>query len=214
MYNFKKGWKNWSSSWKNEFAEHKGLIVLSILFLLIALTFNYFSSAYVDRIPTTSVQDLILDHLPTLDLDFIFVYGLILVMSVWVIYVVFFRVINFHIAVSQFSFLVLIRSFFVILTHLGRPMQAATLDNLPWFYQYFNYNNDLFFSAHTALPFLAFLLYKQEKIGKFFLVMTIILAFTVLGLHQHYSIDVFSAIFITYGSYRAGRWLFRTINHY
>jgi hypothetical protein len=94
------------------------------------------------------------------------------------------------------------------------PAQARVLDNVPWFYQYFNYHNDLFFSAHTAIPFLAFLLYKQEKIGKFFLVMTFVMAFTVLALHQHYSIDVFSAVFITYGTYKAGQWLFGRINHY
>jgi hypothetical protein len=214
MHTFKKRWDNWISSWKKEFVKHKYLLILSVVFLIIAVTFNYFSSAYVDRIPTTSVQDLLLDHLPTLDLDFVFVYGLILIFAVWVIYIFFFKETEFHVAISQFSFLVLIRSFFVILTHLGRPAQALALDNLPWFYQYFNYNNDLFFSAHTALPFLAFLLYKKEKIGKFFLVMTFLMAFTVLAMHQHYSIDVFSAIFITYGTYKAGQWFFKEVNHY
>jgi hypothetical protein len=214
MHIFKKRWDNWISSWKKEFVKHKYLLILSVVFLIIAVTFNYFSSAYVDRIPTTSVQDLLLDHLPTLDLDFVFVYGLILIFAVWVIYIFFFKETEFHVAISQFSFLVLIRSFFVILTHLGRPAQALALDNLPWFYQYFNYNNDLFFSAHTALPFLAFLLYKKEKIGKFFLVMTFLMAFTVLAMHQHYSIDVFSAIFITYGTYKAGQWFFKEVNHY
>ena len=186
MFSFKKREHNWLLSWKKDIAEHKYLIALSILFFIVAMTFNYFSSAYVDKIPTTSVQDLILDHLPTLDLDFVFVYGLVLIFAVWIIYVFFFRVNEFHIAMSQFSLLVLIRSFFVILTHLGKPAGALVLNNLPWFYQYLNYNNDLFFSAQTAIPFLAFLLYKHEKIGKFFLIMTFVMAFAVLGMHMHY----------------------------
>jgi hypothetical protein len=43
----------------------------------------------------------------------------------------------------------------------------------------------------------------------FFLVMSLVLATTALLMHVHYSIDVFSAFFITYGTYHLGEWLFK-----
>lgn len=204
----------WFAEWKKEFLEHKYLIALSLLFFLVAIAGDMISSKYVDKIPTTSVSDIILDHLPTLDLDSIFIYGLILVIGAIFFYVIIFKIREAHIVLSQFSLLVLVRSFFLTLTHLGQPAGALVLTNVPWFYQFFNFNNDVFFSAHTAIPFLGFLLFRKDKIGKFFLLMTFVMAFTVLALHMHYSIDVFSAVFITYGTYKMGEWFFRRINHY
>jgi hypothetical protein len=212
MGTYRENLNEWFCNWKCQFVKHKYLILLSLGLLAIAFTLNVFSSHYVDKIPTTSVQDLILDHLPPMDdFWFLFVYGAVAVIAILLVYIIIFKVPEIHIFISQFSLLMLIRSFFIILTHLGQPAGAIAMTNLPWFYQILNYNNDLFFSAHTAYPFLAYLLLRKEKIGFFFLIMTVILAFVVLAMHFHYSIDVFSAIFITYGSYVLGRKLFAPI---
>ena len=37
------------------------------------------------------------------------------------------------------------------------------------------------------------------------------MAITVLGMHQHYSIDVFAAFFITYGVYKMGGWVIKKL---
>ena len=37
---------------------------------------------------------------------------------------------------------------------------------------------------------------------------------TVLGMHQHYSIDVFAAFFITYGCYKFGNWFLMKSEHF
>ena len=67
---------------------------------------------------------------------------------------------------------------------------------------WFTFTGDMFFSAHTGLPFLAALLFWQNKIWRYvFLISSLIFGATVLLGHLHYSIDVFSAFFITYGIY-------------
>lgn len=200
------------TSWKNEIIQHKTLIAISVIFLILALTLNYSAGNYADRKGTVKVPDLVLDSIPTLDLNFVFIYGFLLVLGAMLAYPLFFKVKELHVAISQFSLLVLIRSFFVTLTHLSMPV-GALIFNAPKIFSIFNFQNALFFSGHTSIPFLGFLLFRKEKIGIFFLIMTFVMAATVLFMHVHYSIDVFAAIFITYGSYKLGNRLFRKINN-
>jgi hypothetical protein len=201
--------KVWFESWKREFAEHKFSILFSVLFFVLANVINQFASNYVDKVTTAAVPDLILDHVPPINLEFIYIYGVIFLVFVLAVYVFFFRITEFHKVIGQFSLLILIRSFFMIFTHLGTPAGSIVLENPPLIYDFFNFHNDFFFSGHTAVPFMAFLLFRKEKIGRLFLFMTFILAATVLLMHRHYSIDVFSAFFITYATYEFGRWFFR-----
>jgi len=173
------------------------------------------SGNYTSKVDSGSATtDLILDHIPVVNLLPIYVYGMLLVLAVGLLYPLFYKVKDLHKVISQFSLLVMIRSFFIILTHLKTPVDAVPLDKIPWFFDLVSFRNDLFFSGHTAVPFLIFLIFRKEKIGKFFLFMTIVLAATVLLMHEHYSIDVFAAFFITWGSFQIGEWLFRGINGY
>lgn len=199
--------------WKTEISSHKYLIMLSVLFLVIATLLNYAAGNYADKKSSVPVPDLILDHIPTLDLDIIFVYGATLVIIIIFVYPLFFKVKELHVVIGQISLLYLIRSFFLILTHLNLPANALVFTE-PKFFGFFDFKNELFFSGHTAIPFLGFLLFRKEKIGKFFLIATIVMMVTVLFMHVHYSIDVFAALFITYGSYKIGEWVFKKINHY
>ncbi len=200
-------------SWGDEIKSHRKLIALSILFLISAIFLNNLAGNYVDRVGTVAVSDLILDHIPSINLWFLLSYGFILILAIFIFYPLFFNVKRLHVVISQFSLLVLIRSFFIILTHLKRPADAV-VPVLPKIYTMLAFNNDLFFSGHTALPFLGFLIFRKQKIGIFFLIATIVMAITVLLMHFHYSIDVFAALFITYGSFKIGEWLFKGINGY
>ncbi|VVB79866.1 Uncharacterised protein [uncultured archaeon] len=201
--------------WKNELKKHKNLILLSLLFLIIAIVLDYLSGIYVDKVGTIVATDLILDNIPVVNLNFIFVYLFVLVIAIGILYALFFKVRMLHKVIAQGSLLVAIRSIFICFTHLKTPSDAL-LTHFPGILSSLSFHNDLFFSAHTAIPFLGFLIYKDEnkRLAYFFLVCSIILAITVLLMHVHYSIDVFSAFFITYGSYKIGEWLFRKINHY
>jgi hypothetical protein len=98
--------------------------------------------------------------------------------------------------------MVMIRSIFLCFTHLKAPSTAIAI-NFAWPFSIISFQNDLFFSGHVAIMFLGFLMF-EGKIKYLFLALSIIMAFVVLTMHIHYSIDVFSAFFITYGSYKIG----------
>ncbi|MCG3192315.1 MAG: hypothetical protein DIJKHBIC_01555 [Thermoanaerobaculia bacterium] len=65
---------------------------------------------------------------------------------------------------------------------------------------------DLFFSGHTSLMFLLFLLAVKRGHRVAFLVATAGVAFCVLLQHVHYSVDVFAAPFFSYASVRVAGW--------
>ncbi|MBU0930279.1 MAG: hypothetical protein KJ623_04380 [Nanoarchaeota archaeon] len=199
--------------WKQEIWHHKHLILVSLLFLIVSIVLDYYAGVYVTKTSGVVAPDLILDHIPTLDLDFIFIYGYMLVIALIFLYPLIFKVKELHKVIGQFSLLIMIRSAFTCFTHLSVPSSALTF-NVPWVISTISFKNDLFFSGHTAVAFLGFLLFRKEKIGYFFLVSSLVLGIVVLFMHVHYSIDVLSAFFITYGSFNIGKWFFNKINHY
>lgn len=197
--------------WKQELKNHKRLIFTSLVFLIVAIAINFISGDYVSEVKGAEVPDLILDHTPSINLNIIFVYGNVLVIAALFIYPLLFRVKELHNVISQFSLLVLVRALFISFTHLSTPT-VAILPHYPWPLSLMDFKNDLFFSGHTAGPFLGFLLFKNSKVGYFFLAASIVMAVTVLLMHIHYSIDVLSAFFITYGTFKIGKWLFKKIH--
>ena len=65
---------------------------------------------------------------------------------------------------------------------------------------------DLFFSGHTAMAFMFFLLSKHKYYKIFFLLMTIAIGTCVLIQHIHYTIDVLSApLFVWFAVYLTKR---------
>jgi len=197
--------------WKEELKNNKLSVLISFIFLITSLILNYVAGSYVDTTNVVIAQDLILDHIPTINLSFLYSYGYAFVILVLFLHPLIVHVRELHIVISQFSLLLLIRSFFMVLTHLGMPTNAIPL-NLPVNHLPLAFNNDFFFSGHTAFSFLGFLLFRKEKIGSFFLISTIVMALTVLFMHYHYSIDVFAAFFITYGSYKLSNWFFSKVS--
>jgi membrane-associated phospholipid phosphatase len=198
-------------TWKNEILNHKWLILVAILLFIAANILNLMASSYVDKAPGgAAVSDIILNNIPAINLNFLFIYGMSIIIAIFFLYPLLYRVRDLHIAICQFSLLIAIRSIFITLTHLKIPADAI-LSNLPRIYDFFIARNDLFFSGHVAMSFLGYLLFRKQRIGLFFLIATIIMAATVLLMHVHYSIDVFAAFFITYGTYKLGEWIFPKI---
>lgn len=199
--------------WKQELKNHKNLILLSIIFFIFAVVINAIAGDYVRDITGVIASDLILNHIPQTNLSVIYVYGAILVIATLFIYPLLFRVKELHKVISQLSLLILVRAVFICFTHLQSPT-IGLYPTFPWPFSLMDFRNDLFFSGHTAIPFLGFLLFKNSKVGYYFLAASIVMAITVLVMHIHYSIDVFSAFFITYGTFKIGEWFFKKINHY
>ncbi len=198
--------------WLKEFAEYKYLIFLSLIIFAIATYLDYLSGVYTSKVESADVPDLILDHIAPVKLGIIYIWGYIFFTSVLVFYPVLFHIRTLHIVISQFSMLIMLRSVFILLTHLHLPQDAIIID-FPGIFQKLSFQNDMFFSGHTAIPFLGFLMFKK-KIRYLFLFGSAMMGSVVLLMHVHYSIDVFGAFFITYGSYKIGNLIIRKAEHF
>ncbi len=183
-------------------------IVQALLLFVASLAINYVAGVYASSHAGAAVQDIILDHLPTFDVDGIFVYG-IAAFFVFVAALLFWAPRAAPFVIKSISLFIVIRAFFVCLTHIG-PLSEAVAISANSIANLFTFTGDLFFSAHTGLPFLlALIFWKQKVLRIIFLSFSLVLGVVVLLGHLHYSIDVFSAFFITYGIYHIGQYIFK-----
>lgn len=190
-------------------------LLAGLAVLLASNIVNYEASMYTSSVPVLSVGDIILDRLPTLDLSFIYIFGIYITELVFYIYPVFFRPERFPFVAKTVGAFYIIRSLFIILTHFGAPPGFFNLPQLQeqWGIGRYFYLNDLFFSGHTGFPYLgALLFWENKKLRWFLLGMSFLQAATVLLMHVHYSIDVFSAYFITYSIYIVSDKIFNELN--
>lgn len=104
-----------------------------------------------------------------------------------------------------YTLLILVRMIAMYLLPLNPPIKIIILDDP--FVQLFGNGNpltkDLFFSGHTAILFMLFLVSEKKIFKTFFLISTTIVAIAILVQHVHYTIDVFAAFFFTYACYKA-----------
>lgn len=182
-------------------------IVSGVLLLIGSLIINFFAGTYASTHASGAVTDLILSNIPVLNVDVFFVEGsyaliiLITLLCAW-------EPKRLPFALKSIALFVLVRSFFVILTHIG-PFSFESPVDPSRFFDKFNFTGDLFFSGHVGLPFLMTLLFWNIKVWRWtFLVLTFAFAAIVLLGHLHYSIDVFGAFFITFTIYHLAQYLF------
>lgn len=192
--------------------EHVISLFWAVILSLAALFIQKYADLYVSNLKGIYVGDLILDHIPTLDLDIFIVQGALLLSFISIVLLILKpRYILF--TVKSVALFIIIRSFFISLTHLGVDPHQLKLDTDNIGYNLYNYlfntSGDFFFSGHTGLPFLMFLIFWHEKIWRnFFLLISIIFGISVLFAHIHYSIDVFAAPFMVYGIFTISRKIF------
>jgi hypothetical protein len=195
------------AEWKADLLEHKSQFLVSLILLACASILNYVSGTYVGRAEVAAVPDIFLNNFKAVDLSYLFVWGFMLVIGVFFVYPFIFTPKKLHYAIGMFSLLLAVRAGFIVLTHLKTPMDAIPAA-FPWLFDRLLFQNDMFFSGHTALPFLGYLVFENKKIKYFMLASSIVLGLTVLLMHQHYTIDVVSAFFITYVVYKIGNRMF------
>lgn len=200
--------KKWLNNWLFEIKENQKEISLSIIFfIVVGLTF-YFLGNYLDKRAGVVLPDILLDNLPTLKfMGPVFVFGIFFFIALLILYPLIFRVKDFARTMEQFSLLIMIRNAFLPLNGLASHPEAVSI-SFPWIINNWNFHNDLFFSGHVAIPLLGFFLFRDSKIKYVFLGGAILLGISALFTHLHYSIDVFAGIFIGYGSYKFGEWIF------
>lgn len=184
-----------------------------VLLLILALVVEKFADNYVSNLNGLSVDDLILSHVPVLDID-AFIIIAILFLTVLVLFLVIIKPQYLNFTLKSLALFVIVRSFFISLTHLGvSPLEVQFDTSSVGFGLYnllYNTRGDFFFSGHTGIPFLMFLIFWDEKIWKYiFLIFSFVLGASVLIAHIHYSIDVFAAPFMTFGIFTISKFLFK-----
>ncbi|MFA5791780.1 MAG: phosphatase PAP2-related protein [Candidatus Paceibacterota bacterium] len=200
--------------YKNYFSDKNFLssFVGGLMLLLISLVMQFFISAYVNNLPSTPVTDLILSNIRVYDVNLIFVYGSVLLFFVG-IFVGLRWIKSLPFLMKSIALFTLIRSLFVILTHISAFPTHIIIDSVFFNKEVFSgifTGNDLFFSGHTGLPFLLALMFWENKTLRIvFLSFSILFGIVVLMGHIHYSIDVLSAFFITYGIFDICKILFK-----
>jgi hypothetical protein len=194
------------SIWFRDFKHSFWAIFVSLILLTLAIMINVRASRYADSVASNSITDLLLDILPTIDLSWLFLWGMFFIITIYFAYPLVTNPNKLPFYLVSFSLLIIVRSFFLVLTHLRIPDDSVAFET-----EYFKslfYQHDLFFSGHTAIPFLGFLVIDHKWIKGIMLIGSIIMPLTVLLMHRHYSIDVFAAYFITYGVYKISKKIF------
>lgn len=191
MYKFKANYRNLDRAYFQSF-------LVAVVLFSISLALNYFASTYATATAGAPVGDIVLDNIPTLKLDWLYVYGPIFF---WFVVLVFAlkHPQTFPFLIKSIALFVVVRSIFITLTHLGVSPADLPADFDSNFIKRFSYGGDLFFSGHTGLPFLMALVFWGKRWLRIFcLFSSVFFGFIVLAVHMHYSIDVLAAFFITY----------------
>lgn len=192
--------------------------VVSLFMLTAAFIISFYAVQYATSSASSSVTDIVLSNIPVVDLDGAFVNGAIL-MVLFIIAVCLWYPKRIPFAVKTISVFIIVRSIFIILTHIGafpthaviHPSSQSFIEDIIGVNLYSSsfLGNDSFFSGHTGLPFLmAFIFWDKRVLRGIFMALSVIFGIVVLLAHLHYTIDVLSAFFISYGIYRLSRIFF------
>lgn len=175
--------------------------VISLLSAIImfgaALIVNYYSSTYASNHAGTPVGDVFLSNVATQSVTNLFIYGSF---AFWIfsmlVYITHLQKFPFTLKTS--SLFVIIRAVFINLTWIGPSPDMVIIPHSKWL-SLWSFKGDLFFSGHTGFPLLmAFIFWDSKPLRYLFIGWSVFFATVVLLGHLHYSIDVASAIFITY----------------
>jgi hypothetical protein len=200
---FARRWRHYAAQ-----QEFRVSILTSVLLFIASVVVSLFAIQYATERASNSVTDIFLSNVPVVDVDGLFVYGtLSLIVFIALLLIAHPKRIPF--ALHGMTLLFFIRSAFISMTHIG-PFPLQTADT-GWnaLVNHFIFSSDLFFSGHTAVPFLMALMFWQEKNLRYiFLAWSVFMGVVVLLGHLHYSIDVVAAFFITYSIFHMAQWLF------
>ena len=186
----------------NKFIQTFNLKLFAILFFLYWLNiyvFDYLPEYFAKHNNNNPVTDIILSNINPIDFSWLLVFGYFVPQILFFIYLLlkknFKTFFYFYFVMGALS---LTRLFFNMMTNLQVQSDAVPSKYFTSLFM----DNDLFFSGHTALPFLFFLIYKKLDKKYTYITMiiwTILMAITVIFMKVHYTIDVMSAPFITFG---------------
>ena len=187
-------------------------VLLGLVLLGAGISATYYANFYTSIHASNSVTDIILDNVPVVNVDFVFNEGA-MIFFVCVALLLIYEPRRIPFVLKSIAIFYIIRSIFMMLTHLAPPFNALPLDAgdlITKLSSGLSSGNDLFFSAHTGLPFLLAIIFWGDKLPRYFFLFSAALGGTsVLLGHLHYSIDVFSALFISFGIFYIAKMFFK-----
>jgi len=188
-------------------------LVFSLFLLAISLAFAEFARTYTDSMTSLVVSDILLDHLPVVNVSVFFFQGAFIFICVLALFLLS-EPLFIPFTVEATALFFVIRSLFTMMTHLAPPSVL--------YYSYIehehhvnetlfqmNSGSDLFFSGHAGFPFFLALIFWRWRFPRIlFLLVSLAGSVVVILGHLHYTIDVFSAYFIAYGVLAIAKKLF------
>lgn len=190
-------------NWKEFYKNRKIEIVLTIVLLVIILIIFSNFLQYVEGREGVNLPDPILNLFNPVDLTWL-TFGLIYASIIIAIINYVKEPDKLLLALQSYSLLVVFRLIAMYVTPFAAPEKLLLLDDP--FVQFFGsgqvLTKDLFFSGHTATLFLLFLIADKKSLKIFFLICTLVVAAAIILQHVHYTIDVFTAPFFAYTSYK------------
>jgi len=186
------------------------LAAASLFFILSFYVYSHMGQAF-DARPLPHGEDPLLARLPVLDLVPLLTYGwLVLHVAAWATWVVY-QPRRIPYFLSTIGLFVLIRTVFVALNPVGAPVGMINLNAsylLSPLRGVLAFDNEFFFSGHTAIPYLYYLFSPFPGYRRFFLAGSLVMGAAVLLTRNHYVIDVLGAYFMTYAIFALSRRVF------
>jgi len=189
---------------------------LSLIFGFILWQFSirymFEGGSFAESFPhTPSVHDLLLDHLPTIDMNWLSTYGIEWAIKFTYIFSLVFLPERLPFVLKAFAMFKIFRGSFIVLLHVGHPygMIPDGFDNVLGGTHYLT--KDLFFSGHTGYIFLSVFIFWDFKLLRYlFLVASIVIGSTTLFMHDHYTIDVLAAFPLTFAAFFVTKEIFKS----
>jgi hypothetical protein len=200
----------WRLALSRPYFLHSSLLGLVLFFFAISFMLN--CARIAETYPVTPrLHDLVLDILPAVDVNALSTYGIeLFIWSFYGVTLLFFPE-RFPFGIKAFAIFKLLRGICLVLTHFGPPFGMIE-DGYPGsVFGGLFFTKDLFFSGHTGYPIMAALVYWDIKWLRYIgLAAGLVLGFTTLLMHDHYTIDVVAALMAAPVVYIVSRWLFET----
>ena len=191
-------WKEFLKSKKNKTELVVTLILLAVVLASLANFLNF-----VEARQGVVLPDPILNLFNPIDLTWL-IFALIYLSLIAAIAALLNNPKQLMFAIQLYVLMVVLRIIAMYLMPLEPPLKMITLNDplVEFFGTGQTLTKDFFFSGHTVILFILFLVSEKKVFKIIFLLSTIAVAITVLLQHVHYTIDVFAAIFFTYACYK------------
>lgn len=199
-------WRRYQASWFDRYVRFS--IPLSLLvFLLSVFVVQPMAIEFANDAATSPVGDIILSNTPVFNVGYFFVYGMFIMIAFITLLCLYYPK-RAPFVLHSLTLFILVRSAFVSMTHVGNFTTQAISTFGPGITMQF-FGADHFFSGHAGAPFLMALIFWDNRALRYiFLAWSVFFSIVVLLGHLHYTIDVFSAFFITFGIYHIARRFF------